>query len=51
MIRATIYNWWDAYRLCSCGDPRHAHKHYRSGTDCSLCPCERFQWRIFKWVY
>lgn len=31
---------------CRCGHGLEAHKHYRRGTDCSLCPrgvCNRFQ--------
>ncbi len=28
---------------CRCGHVRRAHEHYRSGTDCALCPCQRFR--------
>lgn len=27
---------------CECGHDRLAHQHYRSGTDCSGCACERY---------
>ena len=27
---------------CSCGHSKNAHEHYRSGTDCSGCSCERY---------
>jgi hypothetical protein len=30
-------------KACRCGHWRQAHEHYRSGTDCSLCPCPRFR--------
>ncbi|HEX3780857.1 MAG TPA: hypothetical protein VHX38_14410 [Pseudonocardiaceae bacterium] len=33
-------------RLCRCGHPRAAHRHYRKGSDCALCPaggCARFR--------
>jgi hypothetical protein len=29
-------------KLCTCGHGKPAHSHYRAGTDCSLCGCERF---------
>ena len=28
---------------CRCGHQRQAHEHYRRGTDCALCPCQRFR--------
>ena len=28
---------------CACGHSKTAHKHYRTGTDCSLCDCPRFR--------
>lgn len=31
---------------CRCGHRHAAHLHYRSGTDCALCPCPRFRLRI-----
>ena len=30
-------------RLCACGHEEEAHRHYRVGTDCSLCECPRFR--------
>jgi hypothetical protein len=30
-------------RRCVCGHDRHAHQHYRRGSDCALCDCTR--WR------
>ena len=30
---------------CRCGHQRQAHEHYRRGTDCALCPCQRFRAR------
>lgn len=24
--------------VCRCGHPREAHRHYRKGTECSVCP-------------
>lgn len=29
-------------RKCRCGHGKKAHTHYRRGTDCSLCGCERY---------
>jgi hypothetical protein len=30
--------------LCSaCGHGKRAHLHYRRGTDCALCACERYR--------
>jgi hypothetical protein len=29
-------------RVCQCGHSLHVHTHYRSGSDCSLCACDRF---------
>jgi hypothetical protein len=31
-----------AGKTCSCGHERRAHQHYRRGTDCALCDCDRF---------
>ena len=28
---------------CRCGHAHLAHEHYRKGTDCALCVCERFR--------
>lgn len=28
---------------CRCGHPRAFHRHYRPGTDCSVCYCWRFR--------
>jgi hypothetical protein len=50
-----MIDWWLNQRVCSCGDTRFAHLHYRKvprrPEECSLCPCEHFQWHVFKWVY
>lgn len=27
---------------CGCGHAHLAHQHYRKGTDCALCVCQRF---------
>jgi len=47
--------WWTYNRLCCCYHSRLAHLHYRRhgrhSTECSKCPCERFQWRLTKWIY
>jgi hypothetical protein len=37
-------------RLCVCGHPRTYHLHYRAGTDCSHCDCERYVWRWLSWA-
>jgi hypothetical protein len=29
--------------VCACGHDRDAHRHYRRGTECALCDCQR--WR------
>ena len=29
-------------QLCTCAHAREAHDHYRSGTDCGMCSCFRF---------
>ncbi len=26
-----------------CGHGRQAHQHYRRGTDCALCDCDRYR--------
>ncbi len=28
--------------VCRCGDRYVAHQHYRVGSDCSSCQCERY---------
>lgn len=28
---------------CKCGCPRDAHGHYRRGSDCSACGCDRYR--------
>ena len=28
---------------CKCGHPGDAHQHYRNGTDCALCDCQRLR--------
>lgn len=31
---------------CVCGHDKEAHEHFRSGTECSLCPdhgCEKYR--------
>jgi hypothetical protein len=33
-------------RPCRCGHDRDAHEHYRRGTDCSGCSCERFHGQL-----
>jgi hypothetical protein len=33
----------DPTATCECGHLGEAHEHYRPGTDCSLCTCERFR--------
>jgi hypothetical protein len=30
------------HQECSCGHATAAHEHYRRGTDCALCACDRF---------
>lgn len=32
-------------RSCRCGHERELHEHYRRGTDCASCDCERFRAR------
>lgn len=32
-----------ASATCGCGHGRTAHEHYRRGTDCALCGCERYR--------
>lgn len=29
-----------------CGHPLHAHRHHRTGSDCSLCACPAYHRRI-----
>ncbi|PWW21812.1 hypothetical protein JD79_00953 [Geodermatophilus normandii] len=31
-----------AGKPCTCGHGKVAHSHYRAGTDCSLCSCDRY---------
>jgi hypothetical protein len=28
--------------MCSCHHGRHAHRHYRPGSDCAVCLCPRW---------
>lgn len=44
-----IADWWALHRKCVCGDRRCSHVLYK--TKCGNCKCERFQWRLLKWVY
>jgi hypothetical protein len=33
-------------RPCRCGHSKHAHMHYRAGTECAPCPpgvCKRYR--------
>ena len=30
-------------KSCTCGHEANAHEHYRRGTDCALCPCQKFR--------
>ena len=32
-----------AGRTCVCGHAKQAHQHYRAGTDCALCACQRLK--------
>jgi len=32
---------------CRCGHDREAHEHYRRGSDCCQCDCQR--WRSVAW--
>jgi hypothetical protein len=34
--------WTRRHRLCSCHHRRDAHRHYRPGSDCAVCPCPRW---------
>ncbi len=27
---------------CDCGHGKHAHEHYRRGSDCAFCDCARY---------
>jgi hypothetical protein len=33
-------------RPCRCGHDKDAHEHYRRGTDCGGCGCERFHGQL-----
>ena len=34
-------------RICRCGHTHAAHLHYRSGSECSLCPdCPRYRFTL-----
>jgi len=33
--------------VCTCGHALEAHRHYRRGTDCALCDCQR--WSPDRW--
>lgn len=30
-------------RSCRCGHPVESHLHYRGGTDCGQCTCQRYR--------
>ena len=34
---------------CRCGHDREAHEHYRRGSECALCDCER--WNPPRWPW
>ncbi|GAA0290246.1 hypothetical protein [Kineococcus aurantiacus] len=34
---------------CVCGHPADSHRHYRRGSDCSLCDCPRLRRRDSFW--
>jgi len=34
--------------VCRCGDRYESHRHYRAGSDCSFCRCERYGPMRFK---
>ena len=35
-------------RTCRCMHGRSAHRHYRRGSDCALCPCPRYRWALWQ---
>jgi hypothetical protein len=37
-------------RLCTCGHDREAHRHYRLGSDCALCDCDRWRQPTLRWL-
>jgi hypothetical protein len=45
IVRTTFWT-----RRCGCGHDRGAHRHYRRGSDCSLCDCPRWSsgWFIYQ---
>jgi hypothetical protein len=46
-----IVDEWFGRRKCCCGHILDDHSHYSGSSTCNLCPCERFQWRMTKWIY
>jgi hypothetical protein len=30
-------------RRCRCTHSRSAHQHYRAGTECSMCDCQKYR--------
>jgi hypothetical protein len=36
-------------RVCVCGHGRAAHTHYRPGSDCALCNCDRYRFAVLGW--
>jgi len=36
--------------LCKCGHQRAAHRHYRAGSDCALCECQRWSVSWSSWL-
>lgn len=44
-----LSSWWSYSRRCSCS--HRISSHGNNGIDCIMCPCEKFQWRIMKWIY
>ena len=31
---------------CRCGHGKQTHEHYRRGSDCALCGCDRYRRRL-----
>jgi hypothetical protein len=42
-LRATRWRTPDPRRVCTCGHIADAHEHWRPGTDCGLCTCNRYR--------
>src|ERR1035441_9883706 len=41
-VRVTgMLRWLRRPRVCQCGHDREDHRHYRRGSECSLCDCAR----------